>query len=433
MSRVDSQQTMEKTALHLSSISTENAASAVSLKQPKCDNLRRQFRPFSQSFSSLDLAGLVQLFPELQQSTNKEEREKLYRKYHYLQMLQGNYAFPVEFARCYTIGDLLGDGTFGFVTLAQEKKLGGGEVAVKFISKSSLPAQCIIGETGLPKEIWLLRKCNHPGILRFISHFEDENYHYLVTEVHGTEWNPMKNQKIAHLTGIIGAEQPIDKQSQVQMNYFNAPPSSTFLSFLPKDYNLKRLKNLTDIMQRKCCIVKRAPMDLFECIETHKFMPKSSIKSIIGQLIDILSYLERNGIVHGDVKDENILIDHEYRIKLADFGSAFLDEEGGRNEKFFGTLQFAPPEVLNGKGYFGTASDVWSVGALLFVMVTGTNYLETVDEHERKYRIVPLESNPLVSNDFELFDLLSGLLQEQHSKRFTLNEAKAHSWFCETE
>lgn len=429
MFRVESQQTMEKTALHLSSPSATSGTSA--LKQQKCDNSHRLLRPFSRSFLSLDLSALVQLFPELHNCTNKEEREKLYRKYHYLQMLQGNYDFPSEFARCYSIGDLLGDGTFGFVVLAHEKTAEGAQVAVKFISKSSLPPQCIIGPSGVPKEIWLLSKCSHPGILRFIAHFEDENYHFLVTEIHGTEWNPLKNQKIAHLTGIITADQSIG-HSENQSNY-NTPPSTTFLSFVPKDYSLKRLNSLTEMMQRKCCIVKRAPMDLFECIETHKFMPKSIVKSIIGQLLDILSYLEQNGIVHGDVKDENILIDHEYRIKLADFGSAFLDEEGGRNAKFFGTLQFAPPEVLNGKGYFGSASDVWSVGALLFVMITGTNYVETTDEHDRKYRIMPLEANPLITDDFELHELLAGLLQEQHTMRFTLREAKAHPWFSVSE
>lgn len=68
--------------------------------------------------------------------------------------------------------------------------------------------------------------------------------------------------------------------------------------------------------------VRRSSCDLFECLEQHDFMPEAIARGIFRQIVDIVAYLHEQGIVHCDLKDENIVIDANYRVKLIDFGSA---------------------------------------------------------------------------------------------------------------
>ena len=65
-----------------------------------------------------------------------------------------------------------------------------------------------------------------------------------------------------------------------------------------------------------------------------------------------ISYLNRIGVVHRDVKDENVIIDEDFQIKLIDFGSAVRLVPGRLFTRFYGTVEYAAPEVLSGNPYF---------------------------------------------------------------------------------
>jgi serine/threonine protein kinase len=78
--------------------------------------------------------------------------------------------------------------------------------------------------------------------------------------------------------------------------------------------------------------------------------------------------------VHRDIKLENILVDSHFNLKLCDFTFSKTLEEGSSCGVFFervGTERFMAPEILEGKPYKGTAADVFSLGVVIFILVTG--------------------------------------------------------------
>ena len=91
------------------------------------------------------------------------------------------------------------------------------------------------------------------------------------------------------------------------------------------------------------------------------------------KIFDALFYLHENGITHRDIKSENILLDQQYDPKLTDFGFAQLyDKSNPTLESFCGTFQYMAPEMLKKKKYQPELVDVWSLGVLLYVLLTGS-------------------------------------------------------------
>lgn len=112
--------------------------------------------------------------------------------------------------------------------------------------------------------------------------------------------------------------------------------------------------------------------DLFEHIEmSPDGLPIDQVRKIFGQIVDAVAYLHERNIVHRDLKDENVILDRDGNAQLIDFGSAAYVREGSKFETFSGTLDFAAPEVLKGVPHSGKEIDVWALGVILYVLMTG--------------------------------------------------------------
>ncbi|EPQ60776.1 kinase-like protein [Gloeophyllum trabeum ATCC 11539] len=113
------------------------------------------------------------------------------------------------------------------------------------------------------------------------------------------------------------------------------------------------------------------PSDLFDLVETYPHgLPPSSVRTYLGQIADALAFLHSKGIVHRDVKDENVVLGPHGRCILIDFGSSGLVKRGGW-DTFSGTLDYAGPEILRGERYQGKEQDVWAFGVVAYVLLVG--------------------------------------------------------------
>ncbi|XP_074869955.1 ribosomal protein S6 kinase-related protein isoform X1 [Carettochelys insculpta] len=110
--------------------------------------------------------------------------------------------------------------------------------------------------------------------------------------------------------------------------------------------------------------------DLYALWASLGHLEETTIRLFAAELALALGYLHDLGIVHRDVKMENILLDERGHLKLTDFGLSRQLGRGQRARTICGTLQYMAPEVLSG-GPYSHAADWWSLGVLLFTLAAG--------------------------------------------------------------
>lgn len=111
---------------------------------------------------------------------------------------------------------------------------------------------------------------------------------------------------------------------------------------------------------------------LFELIQDELYNEKT-VKSLVSELCDVLSLLHIHKIVHRDIKPENIMIDNSQTVKLIDFDSARIYKMYyPRDTEYLGTVGYAAPEQYD-ESATDTRADIFSLGVLMNVMLTGKN------------------------------------------------------------
>ncbi|XP_061097057.1 PAS domain-containing serine/threonine-protein kinase isoform X1 [Conger conger] len=163
-------------------------------------------------------------------------------------------------------------------------------------------------------------------------------------------------------------------------------------------------------------------LDLFEFIERQPRLDEPLASYIFRQLVAAVAYLRGKGILHRDIKDENVIIDTGFNVRLIDFGSAALLEPGKLFYTFCGTLEYCSPEVLQGNPYEGPELEMWSLGVLLYTLLFSENPFCEVEETLQAQLCPPF---PVSS---ELQGLLSGLLQPEPGLRSTLEAVLEAPW-----
>lgn len=163
-------------------------------------------------------------------------------------------------------------------------------------------------------------------------------------------------------------------------------------------------------------------LDLFAFIDRHPCLDEPLASYIFRQLVSAVGYLRSKGIIHRDIKDENIVIAEDFTIKLIDFGSAAYLERGKLFYTFCGTIEYCAPEVLMGNPYRGPELEMWSLGVTLYTLIFEENPFCEVEETMEAVIHPPF----LVSE--ELMNLLSGLLQPSPEQRTTLEKLIIDPW-----
>ncbi|KAF9063017.1 hypothetical protein BDP27DRAFT_1335869 [Rhodocollybia butyracea] len=169
--------------------------------------------------------------------------------------------------------------------------------------------------------------------------------------------------------------------------------------------------------------------ELFDYLSEKGRLSEDETRFLFGQLCLAVAYLHEKGIVHRDLKLENVLLDERCRVKLGDFGFTREFERGVSMETFCGTTGYASPEMLQGKKYFGAEVDIWSLGVILYCLLTGMLPFDDDDEQIMRDKVVvgEFEDPEWLSN--EARDLIKNILQKEPSKRLTIPQILEHVWF----
>ncbi|RLN50831.1 hypothetical protein BBJ29_003562 [Phytophthora kernoviae] len=181
--------------------------------------------------------------------------------------------------------------------------------------------------------------------------------------------------------------------------------------------------------------------DLFELLDIKGALPEVLVKVYASQLLHALAACHASGVVHRDVKPENLLLSADFQLKLCDFGVAAMIPEGESDvvsQDESGTMMYMAPEVRARRPYRCTPVDVWSTGVVLFILVTGLPPFNEAQQGDVWY-------NCLLKGDLKNFwarqpdevkcrmtygarDLISKMLTVNPEQRITVTQALQHPW-----
>ncbi|XP_015588740.1 serine/threonine-protein kinase SIK3 isoform X2 [Cephus cinctus] len=111
--------------------------------------------------------------------------------------------------------------------------------------------------------------------------------------------------------------------------------------------------------------------EIFDHLVRNGRMAEPEARRVFRQIVQAVHYLHQQRVVHRDLKAENLLLDADNNIKLADFGFSNEYTPGIPLSTWCGSPPYAAPEIFEGKHYDGPRADVWSLGVVLYVLVCG--------------------------------------------------------------
>ncbi|XP_060701295.1 NUAK family SNF1-like kinase 1 [Hemiscyllium ocellatum] len=167
--------------------------------------------------------------------------------------------------------------------------------------------------------------------------------------------------------------------------------------------------------------------DLYDFINEKQSLTEQEARHFFRQIVSAIHYCHKNGIVHRDLKLENILLDAARNVKIADFGLSNLYHQDRFLQTFCGSPLYASPEIVNGRPYRGPEVDSWSLGVLLYTLVHGTM---PFDGHDYRNLVKQITNGDYrePTKPSDACGLIRWLLMVNPDRRATIEDVANHWW-----
>ncbi|XP_034418701.1 MAP/microtubule affinity-regulating kinase 3a isoform X13 [Cyclopterus lumpus] len=160
--------------------------------------------------------------------------------------------------------------------------------------------------------------------------------------------------------------------------------------------------------------------EVFDYLVAHGRMKEKEARAKFRQIVSAVQYCHQKHIVHRDLKAENLLLDADMNIKIADFGFSNEFTMGNKLDTFCGSPPYAAPELFQGKKYDGPEVDVWSLGVILYTLVSGSLPFDGQNLKELRERVLRGKYRIPFYMSTDCENLLKRFLVLNPSKRGTL-------------
>ncbi|XP_066534617.1 MAP/microtubule affinity-regulating kinase 3a isoform X1 [Hoplias malabaricus] len=168
--------------------------------------------------------------------------------------------------------------------------------------------------------------------------------------------------------------------------------------------------------------------EVFDYLVAHGRMKEKEARAKFRQIVSAVQYCHQKNIVHRDLKAENLLLDADMNIKIADFGFSNEFTVGNKLDTFCGSPPYAAPELFQGKKYDGPEVDVWSLGVILYTLVSGSLPFDGQNLKELRERVLRGKYRIPFYMSTDCENLLKRFLVLNPAKRGTLEQIMKDRW-----